>query len=71
MTVVLLALNRYIELRSASTADRLFGGGRCWLWLVPPVVYGLALSSSADLPVIYNSVWSVYLFQIDLREDRL
>jgi len=67
MTGVLLAFNRYIELKSPQLADRLFFGRRLWLWLAIPVTYGLVLSS-IDLPPIYNSVWSVYFFQIDMRE---
>src|SRR6185437_16115577 len=65
----LLAFNRYVELKSPQIADRLFYGRRLWFWLAIPATYGIVLSSSVDLPPIYNSVWSVYFFQIDLRED--
>lgn len=67
MTVVTLAVNRYLELRSSELCTRLFNGNKCWLWLLPPMFYGLCLSSSIDLPMIYNSEWSAYMFQIDLR----
>lgn len=69
MTGVMLALNRYIELKSPVVAERLYSGKRVWLWFLGPITYGIVGSSSLDLPPIYNSMWSVYLFQIDFRED--
>jgi len=69
MTGVMLALNRYIELKSPVLAEKLYAGKRLWLWFIGPITYGIVGSSSLDLPPIYNSVWSVYLFQIDFREE--
>lgn len=68
MTVALLALNRYVEMRSPWLADVLFRGQRCWLWLLGPLFYGLLGTTSWDLPLIYNTEWSVYLFQINMEE---
>jgi hypothetical protein len=68
MTGALLAFNRYVEIRSPRLAKRLFHGNRCWLWLMGPVSYGIILSSNLDIPTIYNSVWSGFLFAIDVRE---
>src|SRR4051812_22780899 len=59
----LLAFNRYVELRSSSLAERLFAGNKCWLWLMGPLLYGIALSTSIDVPPIYNSVSSVFFSQ--------
>uniref|UniRef100_A0A915D9Z5 Glucosylceramidase n=1 Tax=Ditylenchus dipsaci TaxID=166011 RepID=A0A915D9Z5_9BILA len=65
MTCVILAINRCIEMNSRRTAETLFNGNRVWIWMIAPLVYGIIFSSSLDLPPIYNSVWSVYMFQID------
>uniref|UniRef100_A0A915ELI5 7TM GPCR serpentine receptor class x (Srx) domain-containing protein n=1 Tax=Ditylenchus dipsaci TaxID=166011 RepID=A0A915ELI5_9BILA len=65
--IVLLALNRCIEIHSPKYAQLLFSGNRVWLWTIPIFFYGAAYSTSTDLPVIYNSVYSVFFFQIDFR----
>jgi len=67
--VVVLALNRLIELKSSPLARRLFSGRRCWLWLIPPVVYGVVGTTDWDLPTIWNSIYLVYLFEIDFHAD--
>ena len=69
MMVTLLAFNRYVEVCNPPVAERLFSGNRSWWWLLAPVLYGLALSTSVDVPPIYNSQWSVFLFEIEPRED--
>jgi Serpentine type 7TM GPCR chemoreceptor Srt len=68
MTGVLLGLDRYIELKWPNLGKRLFSGNRTWYWLSLPLLYGISGSSAIDLPPIYNSVWSSFLFQIDLSE---
>jgi len=68
MTGVMLALNRLIELKWPDHAEQLYGGWRTWLSLIPVFLYCFVGSTSIDLPSIYNSYYSVYLFQIDLRE---
>jgi len=40
MTVVLLALNRYLELSNPWLAKSLFDGRKCWLWLALPLLLG-------------------------------
>ena len=65
MTCVILATNRCIEIHSSKQANELFKGNRVWLWLIAPLVYGFLFSTLLDVPPVYNSVWSVYLFQID------
>ncbi|KAI1717451.1 serpentine type 7TM GPCR chemoreceptor srt domain-containing protein [Ditylenchus destructor] len=64
---VVLALNRCIEVYSKNKADSLFGGHRVWFWSIPVLLYAALFSSNYDVPPIYNSVWSCYLFQIDFR----
>lgn len=69
MAAILLALNRYVEIKSSQMARRLFSNESMHLWLVLILVYGVFMGMGAwDLPPIYNSVYSVFLFQIDLRE---
>jgi len=68
MAAVLLAFNRYMEMKSSHLARQLFSNTRMRLWLLLIPLYGLLMSGGAwDLPPIYNSEWSVFLFQIDLR----
>jgi hypothetical protein len=64
---VLLGLSRYIDIKWPKTGRVLFKGRRTWYWLTLPIVYGTIGASSIDLPPIYNSVWSTFLFQIDLN----
>lgn len=68
MTVAILALNRLVEIRSQWLADVLFRGRRCWLWLLGPLLYGLLGTTSWDVPLIYNTEWSVYLFNINMED---
>uniref|UniRef100_A0A915E2Y3 7TM GPCR serpentine receptor class x (Srx) domain-containing protein n=1 Tax=Ditylenchus dipsaci TaxID=166011 RepID=A0A915E2Y3_9BILA len=69
ISVVTLALNRCIEIHSIDLADRLFGGRKAYLWMIPPWIYSLIMfSSTIDMPPIYNTVWSVYMFRIDFRD---
>lgn len=68
MTGVMLALNRLIELKWPDLGVRLYGGNRTWFWLLPIFLYGLLTSIAIDLPSVYNSYYTVYIFQIDLRE---
>lgn len=70
MAGVLLAFNRLVDMKWPRLGDRLFAGGRTWLWLLGPVAYGVLAASSIDLPPIYNSVWSVYLFHRQLLDFR-
>ncbi|KAI1717452.1 serpentine type 7TM GPCR chemoreceptor srt domain-containing protein [Ditylenchus destructor] len=66
-SAVILALNRCIDVYSKNVAEKLFGGNRVWFWAVPVLFYAALFSSDYDVPPIYNSVWSCYLFQIDFR----
>uniref|UniRef100_A0A915EBT0 Uncharacterized protein n=1 Tax=Ditylenchus dipsaci TaxID=166011 RepID=A0A915EBT0_9BILA len=65
--IVVLALNRCIEIHSQICSTAL-------LWQSglalddSYILYGAAFSTSTDLPVIYNSVYSVFFFQIDFRD---
>ena len=65
---VLLAFNRYVELAHPHFAEVLFSGWRTWLWLMLPIAYGCVGMTNWDLPAIYNSVYLVFFFQIDLRD---
>jgi hypothetical protein len=65
-TGVLLGLSRYIDLKWPETGRVLFEGRRTWYWLMLPIIYGIIGASSIDIPPIYNSVWSTFLFQIGL-----
>ncbi|KAI1692369.1 serpentine type 7TM GPCR chemoreceptor srt domain-containing protein [Ditylenchus destructor] len=67
ISCVILALNRCIEIYSRMMAEKLFGGKRVWFWAIPVFGYGALFSSDYDVPPIYNSVLSAYLFQIDFR----
>ncbi|KAI1699750.1 serpentine type 7TM GPCR chemoreceptor srt domain-containing protein [Ditylenchus destructor] len=67
ISCVILALNRCVEIYSEKMADKLFGGQRAWFWSIPVLTYGALFSSNYDIPPIYNSVLSGYLFQIDFR----
>lgn len=69
MTCVLLAFNRVVEIFSREYSKKLFKRDRIWLWMIIPTVYGLMFATSLDTPPIYNSVYSVYYFQIDFSED--
>uniref|UniRef100_A0A915DQK4 ABC-2 type transporter domain-containing protein n=1 Tax=Ditylenchus dipsaci TaxID=166011 RepID=A0A915DQK4_9BILA len=70
ISVVILALNRCIEIHSIDLADRLFGGRKAYLWMISPWIYSvLIFSTTIDIPPIYNTVWSVYLFRIDFRDE--
>lgn len=40
-TAVLLALNRCVEMSSRDWAHFLYDGQRAWLWMIPPVLYGM------------------------------
>ncbi|KAI1709737.1 serpentine type 7TM GPCR chemoreceptor srt domain-containing protein [Ditylenchus destructor] len=66
-SAVILALNRCIDVYSKNAAEKLFGGNRVWFWAAPVLFYAAMFSSDYDVPPIYNSVWSCYLFQIDFR----
>ncbi|KAI1733207.1 serpentine type 7TM GPCR chemoreceptor srt domain-containing protein [Ditylenchus destructor] len=66
-SAVILALNRCIDVWSKNAANALFGGNRVWLWSVPVITYAVLFSSDYDVPPVYNSVWSCYLFTIDYR----
>uniref|UniRef100_A0A915E4I5 Uncharacterized protein n=1 Tax=Ditylenchus dipsaci TaxID=166011 RepID=A0A915E4I5_9BILA len=68
MSVVILALNRCIEIHSVEVADRLFAGKKAYLWMIPPWIYAFIFASTIDIPPIYNTVWSVYMFKIDFRD---
>src|SRR3954463_12373260 len=65
MSCVILALNRLVELKSYKMAERLFGGQRVWLWMLGPFLYATVIFlSPIDIPPIYNTVYSVFFFQI-------
>jgi len=63
---VLLGLSRYISLKCPTLGSALFSGRRTWYWILLPIAYGIMGSSAIDLPPIYNSVWSSFLFQVSL-----
>ncbi|KAI1710706.1 serpentine type 7TM GPCR chemoreceptor srt domain-containing protein [Ditylenchus destructor] len=58
-TAILLALNRCIEILSPNLADTLYRGGRTWLWMIPPVLYGLYFALFTK-PVMFNGIYMAW-----------
>ena len=54
MAVVILALNRFLELCLPSVAKKVFEGKRIYFWLMIPIVY-----------MLYFNFWLTHLYSIE------
>ncbi|KAI1698214.1 serpentine type 7TM GPCR chemoreceptor srt domain-containing protein [Ditylenchus destructor] len=67
MFVIVLALNRCIDMYSKNAADALFSGKRLYLWGIPVLVWFYIFASNWDMPPIYSSYFNTWIFTIDFR----
>ncbi|KAI1731225.1 serpentine type 7TM GPCR chemoreceptor srt domain-containing protein [Ditylenchus destructor] len=67
MFVVVLALNRCIEMFSKNVSESLFGGKRLYFWGIPIFTWFWIFTSNWDVPPIYSSYLNTWIFTIDLR----
>uniref|UniRef100_A0A914N064 Serpentine Receptor, class T n=1 Tax=Meloidogyne incognita TaxID=6306 RepID=A0A914N064_MELIC len=58
---VVLAINRCAELWSNVLADKLFSGKKLFVWIVVPVIYGIA-SAFFTKPVNFSSIYFSWFF---------
>ncbi|KAI1731226.1 serpentine type 7TM GPCR chemoreceptor srt domain-containing protein [Ditylenchus destructor] len=67
MFVVVLALNRCIEMFSKNVSESLFGGKRLYFWGIPIFTWFWIFTSNWDVPPIYSSYFNTWIFTIDFR----
>ncbi|KAI1698422.1 serpentine type 7TM GPCR chemoreceptor srt domain-containing protein [Ditylenchus destructor] len=67
MFIMILALNRSVEMYSNHAAETMWRGSRLHFWMIPVAIWGLLFYSSWDVPPVYNSYYNTWIFEIDFR----
>jgi len=58
---VLLALNRCVKMSSIHYGHLFYDGRRTWLWMLPPIVYGV-LFVWFTKPVCFSGIYMAWFF---------
>ncbi|KAL3089696.1 hypothetical protein niasHT_020475 [Heterodera trifolii] len=58
---ILLAVNRCVEMSSPVWGERLYHGGRAWLWLIPPLLYATYIAVT-QMPVLFSGIYFSWFF---------
>jgi putative chemoreceptor len=61
MTVMILAINRCVDILRPAWMDAVFSGWRTYLWLIPPTVYG-AYFTIFTPPHVFTSIYYADFF---------
>uniref|UniRef100_A0A915NGF0 Serpentine receptor class gamma n=1 Tax=Meloidogyne floridensis TaxID=298350 RepID=A0A915NGF0_9BILA len=58
---IILAVNRCVEVISPIWGERLYNGKRAWLWMLPPMIYGLYVLFYTK-PILFSGIYFAWFF---------